>query len=316
MSIVFLDDETLTLGDVDFSPLSRLAGYTAYPDTGEESDVIERAAGAEVIVVNKAPVSRRVLERLEALKLVAVIATGTNNVDIEAARQRGVRVCNVTGYAADTVPQHAFALILNLATQAYRYHADVKAGDWGRAPTFTLLKYPTFELAGKTIGIVGFGSIGRGVARIAEAFGMTVLVHDPVGEPDAAYPSVDLDALLPEADVVTLHCPLTDQTHNLIDAPELAKMKRGALIVNTARGGIINERALADALAGGRIAGAGIDVLSEEPPVEGNVLLDADNIILTPHSAWSTVEARQRLVDETARNIEAFLRGELRNVVV
>lgn len=314
MKIVFLDEATMTLGDADFSPLRKAGDYAGY-DATDEGDIVARADGAECVVVNKAPMMRKSVEALPSLKLIAVIATGTNNVDLHAARDRGVRVCNVTGYAEKTVPQHAFALILNLATRAWRYHADVLAGEWGKAPIFTLLKYPTFELAGKTLGIVGFGSIGRGVARVAEGFGMKVVVYDDYAERTPGVEFRDLDGLLRDSDVVTIHCPLTDETRGLIDAAALAKMKPTALLVNTARGGIVDEEALAEALNAGRLAGAGIDVLETEPPVNGNVLFDAKNIVLTPHSAWSTLEARQRLIDETARNIHAFVAGQPRNVV-
>ena len=314
MNIVFADESTVTLGDTDFTPLRSLGQYSGYANS-TESEIIERASEADVVIANKAPITRTVLESLPKVKLVAVIATGYNNVDVPAAKQRGVCVCNVPGYAAETVPQHAFALILNLATRAYQYHADVLAGAWQRASSFTLLSYPTFELSGKTIGIIGFGAIGRGVAQLATAFGMEVLVYDPyAGTPEGAK-TVELDDLLRRADVVTVHCPLTEATRNLIDEAALARMKSSALLINTARGGIVNEEALAEALHAGRLAGAGVDVLTEEPPSSGNVLLSARNVILTPHSAWSTVEARQRLVDRTAENIEAFGAGRPQNVV-
>ncbi|MFH1614343.1 MAG: D-2-hydroxyacid dehydrogenase [Planctomycetota bacterium] len=315
MKIVFLDESTITLNDIDFSALQTLGNYTSYPNsTGNEA--IERAADAEIIIVNKVCISRRVVEALKHLRLVAVIATGFNNVDIEAAKEKAVRVCNVAGYAARTVPQHTFALILNLATKVYKYSQDVQAGKWQAGSTFTLLTYPTFELAGKTIGIIGFGTIGKGIAQIAEGFGMKVLVHDIVQFDSEKYKRTDLDTLLRNSDIVTLHCPLTEETRDLINETAISKMKKTALIINTARGGIVNEQALTDALNSGRIAGAGVDVLTEEPPKNGNVLLCAKNIIITPHCAWSTVEARQRLVDETAENIKAFIAGHPRNVIV
>jgi glycerate dehydrogenase len=314
MRIVFLDQSTITLDDIDFSCFQKLGDYSEYPSSTED-EAISRSRDAKVIIVNKVPVTKEVIQSLGALKLVCVIATGYNNVDLPAAREANVTVCNVAGYAINTVPQHTFALILNLATQMHRYDADVKAGAWQKAPIFTMLTYPTFELAGKTIGIIGFGAIGRGVARIAEGFGMTVFAYDPMGIKHSHYHNTDLDTLLQKSDIVTLHCPLTDQTRNLIDCAALSKMKKSALIINTARGGIVDESALAEALNTGRIAGAGFDVLTQEPPKNGNVLLQAKNIILTPHSAWSTVEARQKLVDETAENIKAFFEGKPRNVV-
>ena len=219
------------------------------------------------------------------------------------------------GYAAGSVPQHTFALILNLATKAYLYDADIKSGAWKKASSFTLLTYRTFELAGKTIGIIGFGTIGRGVARIAEGFGMKVLAHDAYGIKDSKYPNTDLDTIFKESDIVTVHSPLTEETRDLIDSGALAKMKKTALVINTARGGIVNEKALGEALEAGTIAGAGVDVLTVEPPKKGNILIQAKNVIMTPHSAWSTREARQNLVDETAENIKAFIEGRERNVV-
>ena len=314
MQIVFLDESTITLDDITFSTLESLGEFISYPNSNEQQ-ILERAATAETVIANKALMSRPVLERLPKLKLICVIATGYNNVDIPTAQARGITVCNVSGYAATTVPQHTFALILNLATQAHQYITDVQAGKWQRASSFTLLSYPTFEIAEKTIGIIGFGAIGHGVAKIAEGFSMRVLPHDPLGITQGPYKNCDLDTLLTESDIVTLHCPLTDQTHNLIDAAAIEKMKPTALLINTARGGIVNEDALAHALNNNKLAGAAFDVLTTEPPKQGNVLLQAKNMIITPHSAWSTVQARQRLVDETAKNIEAFIANKPRNVV-
>ena len=315
MRILFADDTDISLhGDIDFSGLQGLGEYRSLPN-GSVAEIIEHGAGCEVIVVNKALLGAPVFAALDGLRLVAVSATGYNNVDLEAARGAGVTVCNVAGYAGDTVPQHAFALILNLATKAWRYAADVARGDWQRSSSFTLLRYPTFELKGRTIGIVGFGVIGRGVARIAEGFGMRILAHDAFPIRDSHYANTPLDRLLAESDFVTIHSPLTEQTRNLIDAAALAQMKPGAYLINTARGGIVDEAALAAALTGGRLAGAGFDVLTEEPPAAGNPLLTAPNVIITPHSAWSTREARQTLIDETTANIRAFIAGTPRNVV-
>ncbi|MBN2455646.1 MAG: D-2-hydroxyacid dehydrogenase [Sedimentisphaerales bacterium] len=315
MKIVFLDETTVTLNDIDFSPLQCLGEYIGY-DNSTIEQTLERAVDADIVIVNKVLITKHILEELNNLKLIAVIATGYNNVDIQAAGNKNIRVCNVTGYAATTVPQHTFGLILNLATKAYQYHTDVAAGKWQQASSFTLLTYPTFELAGKTIGIIGFGVIGRGVAKIAEGFGMKVLAYDISEIKNSQYKKSDLDVLLRNSDVITIHCPLTEKTKNLIEEKAISKMKKTAILINTARGGIVDEQALADALNSGRLAGAGVDVLTKEPPKEGNILLSAKNIIVTPHSAWSTVQARQRLVDETAANIKAFIEGQPRNIVV
>jgi glycerate dehydrogenase len=314
MNIVFLDQATITLGDIDFSGIRSLGTYREYPNS-TEAQVLERAANADVIIANKAPITKMVLETLKSLKLISVVATGYNNVDISAARRNNITVCNVAGYAGSTVPQHTFALILNLVTKAYKYYNDIQNGKWHDATSFTLLSYPTYELAGKTIGIIGVGAIGRQVAIIAEAFGMHILAFDICKIRDDRYTNVDLDTLLKNSDVITLHCPLTEQTKNLIDATALAKMKKTAILVNTARGGIVEEQALAEALNSGRLGGAGFDVLTQEPPQNGNILFTAKNIILTPHSAWSTLEARQRLIHETVRNIAAFFENNPRNVV-
>lgn len=315
MKIVFLDDASITLGgDMDFSCLESLGQYESYPNSNED-EAIERAAGAEYVVANKVPMTAKVITALPDLKMISVIATGYNNVDLEAAKQHGVTVCNVVGYAINTVPQHAFALILNLMTKIHLYNADVKAGKWRDSSSFNLLTYSTLELAGRTIGIIGFGNIGRGVARIAESFGMKVLVYDICDIEDQKYSATELNVLLQDSDIVTVHCPLTDQTRDLIDTDAIGRMKHGSFIINTARGGIVNEEALADALGSGKIAGAGFDVLTKEPPSGGNALLDAPNTIVTPHSAWSTVEARQKLVDETAENIKAHQAGKPRHVV-
>jgi len=315
MNIVFLDESTATLGDIDLTGLRSLGSYSGFSDSTQKQ-AVERAADADVIIVNKVPVTAALLDTLRRLKLVSVVATGYNNIDASAARKRNVCVCNVPGYATRSVAQHTFCLILNLATKIHLYNSDIRAGQWEKASSFNLLTYPTFELAGKTMGIIGFGMIGREVAAMAQAFSMKVLAYDVRGIEDGSQPNTGLETLLAESDVVSLHCPLTEENRNLIDADALAAMKTTSLLINTARGGLVDERALFEALEKGQIAGAGVDVISEEPPIKGNVLLRARNIIVSPHSAWSTREARQRLIDETARNIKAFFDGKPRNVVI
>jgi glycerate dehydrogenase len=314
MNIVFLDRATIDINDISFSSVESSGKFVSYPDSSPE-EIITRSLNADIIIANKSKITKTVLDSCRNLKLVCVIATGYNNVDTGYAREKGVTVCNVAGYAKNTVPQHTFSLMLNLATKMLQYHLDVMAGEWQKASLFTLLKYHTFELHGKTLGIIGFGNIGKAVAQIAVSFGMKVIYYDPYVSPTDNYIPVDLKTLLRESDVVSVHCPLTKDTHNLLDYKELSIMKPTALLINTSRGGIVNENALAEALNNHLIAGAGVDVLSEEPPVNGNILLSAQNCIITPHSAWSTTEARQTLVDETARNIQAFINGEKRNVV-
>jgi len=316
MTGVFLDTATLQRGDLDFAPLTDALSTWKYHDTTPTAQVAQRIAQAEVVVSNKAYLGADALAVAEKLKLICVIATGTNNVDLDAAKAHGIAVCNVTGYAAPSVTQHVFALMLALVTQLENYRAAVKDGAWQRASGFCMLDYPIWELAGKTLGIVGYGSLGQAVAHVAEAFGMRVLIAARPGQASSAG-RVPLHDLLSQSDVVSLHCPLNEQTQGLIGARELALMQPHALLINTARGGIVDETALAQALRERRIGGAGVDVLTVEPPVNGNVLLAADipNLIVTPHIAWASREARQRLVDETAKNIAAYLHGEARNRV-
>jgi glycerate dehydrogenase len=314
MNITFLDRATIDLGDIDFSSIESCGQLANYHNSNSE-EIILRSYNADVIITNKAKITQRVIESCKKLRLITVIATGYNNVDTECAGKRGITVCNVPGYAKNTVPQHAFSLILNLATKVYLYHNDVLSGEWQNSSMFTLLKYPTFELSGKTLGIIGFGVIGQAVAKIATGFGMNVIYYDPHIIKNDLAASSDLKTLLKKSDIVTIHCPLSKETANLIGKIELSYMKPSALLINTARGGIVDEYALAETLNNQSIAGAGVDVLSVEPPVKENPLLSAKNCIITPHSAWSTVEARQALIDETARNIRAFNDGVKRNAV-
>ena len=316
MKIVFLDEGTINLDDdMRYSSLEALGEFHRYDLTAPDQ-IEARARDAEVVIVNKVPLDEAVLATLPNLRYIAVIATGYNNIDTRAARNRNIPVSNVSGYGRYTVPQHTFALILNLAGKVREYARDVDRGDWAAQDSFTLLRYHTFELYGKTLGIVGFGAIGRGTAAIAEGFGMQVLVHDIYDFEHPHYTNEPLQRLVEEADILTVHCPLTEQTRNLIDAAELTKMKESAFVINTARGGIVNEEALLDALKHKRIAGAGLDTLSSEPPKDNPLLYQSDlNLIITPHSAWSAREARQRLIDGVAENIRAFQAGEPRNVV-
>jgi glycerate dehydrogenase len=314
---VFLDGGSLDLGDLDFGHLQAvLPRMRVYPQTGPD-ELAERLAGAEVVISNKVVLGASALEGADSLKLVCVAATGTNNVDLAAARARGITVCNVRAYGTASVVQHVFSLITALSNNLLSYYRAVREGRWQQSEQFCLMDYPIRELAGKVMGIVGYGELGRAVAQVAEAFGMRVMIARRPGEEDDRPGRVALDELLGQVDVLSLHCPLTEQTRGLIGAAELARMKPDALLINTARGGLVDEPALAAALREGRLGGAGFDVLSVEPPKQGNPLLAADipNLILTPHMAWASRESRQRLLDQVADNIEAFMRGRPQNVV-
>lgn len=314
---VVLDLATITRGDLDLSALDKaVPGWVGYPVTRTDQ-LYERIAEAEVILTNKIKLDAVALAHAPNLKLICLAATGTNNVDLEAAKASGIAVCNIQAYCTASVTQHVFALILALTINIPGYRALLREGAWKESPQFCLLDFPIRELSGKTMGIIGYGELGRAAARVAEAFGMNVLVANrPGGKPQEG--RLPLEAVLERSDVISLHCPLTKDTRGLIDAAALRQMKPDALLINTARGAVIDEQALADALRQGVIGGAGIDVLSEEPPVNGNPLLadDIPNLIVTPHIAWAAQEARQRAIDEMAANVADFLAGGSRNRVV
>ena len=280
------------------------------------ANVIERLQGASVAISNKALLNAQTLAACPELKLILVAATGTNNVDLEAARALGITVANCQGYGTPSVAQHTFGLLLALATRLVDYNKAVADGQWQQAKQFCLLDFPIVELEGKTLGLFGHGELGSAVAKLAEAFGMRVLIGQIPGRPARAG-RLTLDELLPQVDALTFHCPLTEHTRNFIGARELALLKPGAFVVNTARGGMIDEQALADALRSGHLGGAATDVLSVEPPRDGNPLLGADipRLIITPHSAWGSREARQRIVGQLAQNAEAFFNGTALRVV-
>ncbi|MFL1455109.1 D-2-hydroxyacid dehydrogenase [Marinobacter sp. GN3S48] len=309
MKAVFLDASTLG-NDVDLTPVETVAGGLVKHERTAPEQVLERIQGFDTVVVNKVVLTREHFEACPEIETVAVVATGLNNIDQSAAKEHGIRVMNVTNYGRSTVAQHTMALMLALATRMLDYDRDVRAGRWGQSAMFCLMDHPIMELEGRTLGIVGYGDLGQGVAERARAFGMKILLGARPGQERSevdGYPRVPLDELLPQVDVLSLHCLLTDETRNLIGAEELKKMKRDALLINTSRGGLVDEQALADALRAGTIAGAGFDVLTEEPPRHGNPLLadDIPNLIVTPHSAWASREARQRIVEITARNLSS-----------
>lgn len=313
---VFLDHHSLDLGDLDLSALEQQFDSLQLHAASAAEQVSERLQGASVVISNKVMLDAAALAANPQVKLILVAATGTNNVDLAAARAQGITVCNCQGYGTPSVAQHTLALLLALATRLCDYQQAVKDGAWAKASQFCLLDFPIVELEGKTLGLLGHGELGGAVARLAEAFGMRVLSGQIPGRPARA-DRLALDELLPQVDALTLHCPLNEQTRHMIGARELALLKPGALVVNTARGGLIDEQALADALRSGHLGGAATDVLSVEPPVNGNPLLAADipRLIITPHSAWGAVESRQRIVGQLAENAHAFFAGQPRRVV-
>jgi glycerate dehydrogenase len=304
---VFLDARTLG-DDVTLAPIKQVTGTLTCHDRTTPGEVTDRLQGFDTVLVNKVVLGREHFQACPELKTIAVVATGLNNIDLKAAEDHGIRVLNVTRYGRSTVAQHTMALILALATRLIDYNRDVQQGTWAKSDMFCLMDYPIMELEGKTLGIVGYGDLGQGVAERARAFGMNILLGcrpgQAPGEVDG-YRRVPLDKLLAQVDVLSLHCLLTEDTRHLIGARELAQMKDSALLINTSRGGLVDEQALANALRAGTIAGAGFDVLTEEPPRNGNPLLadDIPNLIVTPHSAWASREARQRIVEITAKNL-------------
>ena len=311
--IVFLDRSTLT---VPLRPIGVPHTWQEYPLTRPE-ETAERLRDATVAVTNKVVIDENVLRHAPKLKLVAVSATGYNVVDVAACRAHGIAVCNVRDYAEDAVVEHALMMMLALRRQLIAYRSRLLAGDWQRSDSFYLAEPPLHDLCGSTLAIVGGGTLGRSLARVAQVLGMRVIFADRKGVGNARSGYVAFGEALAQADVVSLHCPLTPATRHLIGAAELAQMKRGAILINTARGGVVDEDALLFALESGRIAGAGVDVLGEEPPRHGNPLLTVDlpNLIVTPHVAWASVETVQKLADQLIGNVEAFLQGRPRNLV-
>ena len=317
--IVFLD--AATYGDVSLARFTSLWNCTIHRVT-KPAETAQRLTGHAVVVTNKVEIDQAILNSSEAsdLKLIAVAATGTDIIDRKAAAAHGVTVCNVPGYATESVAQFTMSLILELTTRAGMYSETVKRGEWEKSPVFALLSYPSIELKGKKLGIIGYGDIGRRVAEIARGFGMEILVAARPGNSESPLRQrVPVNDLLRQADVVTLHCPLTPETRHLINRQSLSLMKPTAILINTARGALIDENALIDALHNGVIGAAALDVITTEPPPADHPMIRAakklHNLILTPHTAWSAREARERLLDEVKENIAAFLRGERRNLV-
>jgi glycerate dehydrogenase len=317
MKIVILDGYTLNPGDLSWNSLSSLGDLTIY-DRTPESLVVERCLGAEAVLTNKTPISAEALKSLPDLKFIGILATGYNIVDVESAKQRGIVVSNVPGYSTPSVVQLTFALLLELCLHVQRHSDAVVAGRWASSKDFCFWDYPLVELAGKTIGIIGFGSIGSQVGDVAAAFGMNV-IGTSRRRTDQSHRKnfrwVQISELFEQADIVSIHCPLSAETQGLINRKTLQSMKRTAFLLNTSRGPIIVEEDLAEALNSGVIAGAAIDVLSKEPPLQSNPLFTAKNCIVTPHIAWATKESRARLMDTTLGNLIAYKEGHPLNVV-
>ena len=316
MKLVVLDGFTMNPGDLEWQALAALGELAVYDRTSPD-EVVARAQEAEILFTNKTPLPRAVIESLPALRFIDVLATGYNIVDLAAARERGIPVSNAPAYSTRSVQQMTLALLLELTQQCGAHDRAVKEGAWCRCPDVTFQLSPLLELDGLTLGVLGFGAIGRAVAETARSFGMRVVAASrkrPERMPDGVE-WVTREELFRRSDVVTLHCPLTPETERVIRAESLALMKPTALLINTSRGGLVDEAALAQALNEGRLAGAGLDVLSTEPPEPGNPLLHASNCVITPHCAWATRAARQRLLDITVANVRAFQSGRPVNVV-
>lgn len=317
MKLVVLDGHCLNPGDLSWKALESVADVEVHPRT-IDSEVAARAAGADIVLTNKAPLSAATMAQLPQLKFIGVLATGYNIVDVAAARERGIVVSNIPTYGTASVAQFAIALLLELCHRVGSHSAAVARGEWSRNPDWCFWSSPLVELSGKTMGIVGFGRIGRQTAAIAHALGMRIVANDQIqtNPPDyEGFEWLPVERLLAQSDVVSLHCPLTPENKGMIDRTRLATMKPSAFLINTSRGPLVIDQDLADALDGGVIAGAAVDVLSLEPPPPSNPLLQARNCIVTPHIAWATKEARTRLLQIAVENVRAFLKGKPQNVV-
>ncbi|WP_167275848.1 D-2-hydroxyacid dehydrogenase [Dyadobacter arcticus] len=314
MNITILDGYTLNPGDQDWAPILKLGNVSIF-DRSQGDEILERAKDAEVLLVNKVVLSESTLSQLPKLKYIGVMATGFNNIDIAAAQKNNVTVTNVKAYGPASVAQQTFALLLSLVNRAETHSQSVFAGDWAASQDFCYWKTPLTELAGKTMGLIGLGDIGSQVAQIAQAFGMKVIAYRKHPAETKGIEMVTLDDIFTKSDVISLHCPLTDDTREIINKHSLSQMKPTAFLLNTGRGPLVNEVDLANALKEGTIAGAGLDVLSTEPPKSDNPLVSAPNCVITPHVAWATFESRKRLLQMVADNLKEFMEGKPMNVV-
>lgn len=310
MKIVILEGHAVNPGDLSWDILKNYGDLTIY-DRTDPKDAVSRIGDAEIVLINKTPVTAELLDACPSVKLICVQATGYNVVDCSAAKERGVLVCNVPDYSTNAVAQFTFSLLLELCNRVGHHDKTVHDGKWSGGTDFCYWDTPQMELAGKTLGIIGYGHIGKAVGKIAEAFGMNVLACSRTNKPGC----VDLDTVLSQADIITLHCPLTEENKGMINAFAIEKMKHGAILLNTARGPLLDEAAVADALRSGKLRGAAMDVVSKEPIVPKNPLLAAPNCIITPHMAWAPLESRQRIIDCTVRSIEGYLNKRPVNVV-
>jgi glycerate dehydrogenase len=317
MKAVFLDYATMGSG-LDLGELQSLVSELVLFDDSSDDEVAERIVDADIIFTNKIRLTRTLLENAPGIKFIALTATGTDNVDTDCAKRHGIGVANIRQYCTQSVVEHVFGVMLTLTHSLNRYHNSVRAGEWHESSEFCMLNYPVRELSAMTLGIVGYGALGQGVADVARRFGARILVSARPGSIEVRDDRVPFDEILAESDVVSLHCPLTDATRNLFGPEQFRAMKNDAILINTARGGLVDSQALVDALTSGEIAAAAIDVLLKEPPVDGDPLLDyeGNNLIITPHIAWATDIARQNAIDELAANTEAYLEGKSRNRIV
>jgi len=317
MKIVVMDGYALNPGDISWDGFKEIADITVYDHT-EDDEIIGRVCGAEIILTNKTPITREILTKCPSIKYVGVLATGYNVVDTAAAKEKGVIVTNIPTYGTNAVAQYTFAMILELCHHIGEHNRSVKAGDWQKNKNFCYWNYLTIELYGKTLGIIGYGRIGQQVAKIGVAMGLNVITYEKFPKDEYLIQGVKyvtLDELFKNSDFISLNCPLTDENKGMINSENIAKMKDGVFIINTARGPLINEKDLAEALNKGKVKGAAVDVLSVEPPASGNPLIDAKNCIVTPHIAWAARESRARLMNIAVDNVKAFFSGKPQNVV-
>lgn len=313
-TIVVLDGYTLNPGDLSWEGFSNLGDLTVYDRTPKE-EILTRIGDADIVITNKTPLDRHTIGQAKNMKYIGVLATGYNVVDTQAAKQRGIVVCNIPAYGSDAVAQYAFALLLEVTSQVQLHNEAVKQGRWTNSPDFCFWDKPLIELYGKTMGIIGYGRIGQAVGRIAKAFGTQVIAYNRSQDPALKKDYVSLDELFERSDVISLHCPLTEQTKGIINKSSIEKMKDGVIIINNSRGPLVVEQDLADALNSGKVYGAAVDVVSEEPIKAENPLLTAKNCIITPHISWAPRDTRQRLMNIAVENLKAFFAGKTQNVV-